>query len=73
MNTTAASRWRALELYRSLRFIEEVLLSNAYEFINLSLGPALPVEDDVEFIPLPDVPSTPEPAPAVKPEPTHPV
>ena len=35
---------------------------------------ALPTEDDVEFIPLPDVPSTPEPAPAaVKPEPTHPV
>ncbi|MDP2117083.1 MAG: pirin-like C-terminal cupin domain-containing protein, partial [Brevundimonas sp.] len=34
----------------------------------------LPTEDDVEFIPLPDVPSTPEPAPAgVKPEPTHPV
>lgn len=35
-----------LELYRSLRFVEEVLLSGAYEFINLSLGPALPVEDD---------------------------
>lgn len=35
-----------LELYRSLRFVEEVLLSNAYEFINSSLGPALPVEDD---------------------------
>ena len=35
---------------------------------------ALPVEDDVEFIPLPDVPATPEPAPAgAKPEPTHPV
>ena len=35
---------------------------------------ALPAGDDVEFIPLPDVPSTPEPAPAsVKPEPTHPV
>lgn len=34
----------------------------------------LPTEDDLEFIPLPDVPSTPEPAPAeVKPEPTHPV
>ncbi|MDQ8028130.1 MAG: pirin family protein [Brevundimonas sp.] len=32
---------------------------------------ALPSEDDLEFIPLPDVPSTPEPAP--KPEPTHPV
>jgi hypothetical protein len=35
---------------------------------------ALPAEDDLEFIPLPDVPATPEPAPAaVKPEPTHPV
>ena len=31
----------------------------------------LPDEDSLEFIPLPDVPSTPEPAP--KPEPTHPV
>lgn len=35
-----------LELYRTLRFVEETLLSGAYEFINLSLGPALPVEDD---------------------------
>ena len=34
---------------------------------------SLPTEDDVEFIPLPDVPSTPEPAPTAKPEPTHPV
>jgi len=33
---------------------------------------ALPAEDDLEFIPLPDTPSTPEPAPT-KPEPTHPV
>lgn len=33
---------------------------------------SLPTEDDLEFIPLPDVPSTPEPAPD-KPEPTHPV
>lgn len=40
----------------------------------------LPHEDDLEFIPLPDVPSTPEPAPTpaaaeagVKIEPTHPV
>lgn len=34
----------------------------------------LPADDDHEFIPLPDVPSTPEPAPApIKPEPTHPV
>ena len=31
----------------------------------------LPTEDDLEFIPLPDVPSTPEPAP--KPDQTHPV
>ena len=35
---------------------------------------ALPSEDDLEFIPLPDVPSTPEPAPeAVRPGPTDPV
>lgn len=35
---------------------------------------ALPKDDDEEFIPLPDVPSTPEPPPEpVKPEPTHPV
>ena len=35
---------------------------------------ALPTEDDLEFIPLPDVPSTPEPAPAaVAPKPTDPV
>ena len=41
---------------------------------------SLPTEDDLEFIPLPDVPSTPEPAPTpaaaeagVKVEPTHPV
>lgn len=35
---------------------------------------ALPVGDDEEFIPLPDVPSTPEPAPApVEPKPTDPV
>lgn len=35
---------------------------------------SLPHEDDLEFIPLPDVPATPEPAPRpVKPEPTHPV
>ncbi|MBX9575067.1 MAG: pirin family protein [Caulobacteraceae bacterium] len=33
----------------------------------------LPSEDDHEFIPLPDVPSTPEPAPEVKPDQTHPV
>jgi hypothetical protein len=34
-----------LELYRTLGFVEQVLLSRAYEFINLSLGPDLPVED----------------------------
>lgn len=34
-----------LELYRTLGFIEEVLLSRHYEFINLSLGPDLPIED----------------------------
>lgn len=34
-----------LELYRTLGHIEEVLLSKRYEFINLSLGPDLPIED----------------------------
>lgn len=34
-----------LELYRTLGFIEETLLAGQYEFINLSLGPDLPVED----------------------------
>lgn len=34
-----------LELYRTLGMIEEVLLSRQYDFINLSLGPDLPVED----------------------------
>ncbi len=35
---------------------------------------ALPKDDDQEFIPLPDVPATPEPAPEpVKPDPTDPV
>lgn len=33
------------ELYRTLGHVEEVLLSRNYDFINLSLGPALPVED----------------------------
>lgn len=33
------------ELYRTLAHVEEVLLSRNYDFINLSLGPALPVED----------------------------
>jgi hypothetical protein len=35
-----------LELYRTLGLIEQVLLSRQYEFINLSLGPALSVEDN---------------------------
>ncbi|GAB2503135.1 hypothetical protein GCM10027084_16970 [Pseudoxanthomonas sangjuensis] len=35
-----------LELYRTLGLIEEVLLSRSYEFINLSLGPDLPIVDD---------------------------
>lgn len=34
-----------LELYRTLGFVEEVLLSRQYQFINLSLGPDLPIED----------------------------
>lgn len=34
-----------LELYRTLGLIEQVLLSRQYEFINLSLGPDLPIED----------------------------
>jgi hypothetical protein len=34
-----------LELYRTLGFVEEVLLSRQYQFINLSLGPDLPVDD----------------------------
>lgn len=34
-----------LELYRTLGHIEEVLLTGQYQFINLSLGPELPMED----------------------------
>jgi hypothetical protein len=34
-----------LELYRTLGKIEEVLLSRQYEFLNLSLGPDLEIED----------------------------
>jgi Subtilase family len=34
-----------LELYRTLGFVEQVLLSRSYDFINLSLGPDLPIED----------------------------
>lgn len=33
------------ELYRTLGHIEEVLLSRQYQFVNLSLGPDLPIED----------------------------
>jgi len=33
------------ELYRTLGHIETVLLSRQYQFINLSLGPDLPIED----------------------------
>lgn len=35
-----------LELYQTLGFIEEILESGHYEYINLSLGPDLPIEDD---------------------------
>lgn len=35
----------SLEMYRTLGFVEQVLLSRQYEFINLSLGPDLPIED----------------------------
>lgn len=34
-----------LELYRTLGHIEEVLLTGQYQFVNLSLGPELPMED----------------------------
>lgn len=34
-----------LELYRTLGFVEQVLLSRQYQFVNLSLGPDLPIED----------------------------
>lgn len=36
----------AYELFTVLGYIQEVLLSGIYSYINLSLGPALPVEDD---------------------------
>ncbi|MGF1878213.1 S8 family peptidase [Photobacterium frigidiphilum] len=35
-----------LELYRTLTHIEDILLSRQYEFINISLGPNLPIDDD---------------------------
>jgi hypothetical protein len=34
-----------LELYRTLGHIEQVLLARQYEFLNLSLGPDLPIDD----------------------------
>ncbi|RAW97472.1 MULTISPECIES: S8 family peptidase [unclassified Photorhabdus] len=34
------------ELYRTLGHIEDILLSRQYEFINLSLGPDLAIDDD---------------------------
>lgn len=34
-----------LLLYRTLGFVEQVLLSRQYQFVNLSLGPNLPIED----------------------------
>lgn len=40
-----ASTEHPLELYRTLGLVEQVLLSRQYEFINLSLGPDLPIED----------------------------
>lgn len=40
-----ASQEDQLQLYRTLGMIETVLLSRQYEFINLSLGPDLPIED----------------------------
>ncbi len=35
-----------LELYEVLDRIESVLLANFYDFVNLSIGPRLPIEDD---------------------------
>lgn len=35
-----------LQLYRMLQHIQVVLLSNQYDFINLSSGPDLPIEDN---------------------------
>ncbi|GKS05119.1 S8 family peptidase [Pseudomonas syringae pv. theae] len=41
-----ASLENPLELYRTLGHVEEVLLSRQYEFINLSIGPDVAIEDD---------------------------
>lgn len=35
-----------LELYRTLTHIEDVLISRQYDFINISLGPELSIDDD---------------------------
>jgi hypothetical protein len=35
-----------LELYRTLTHIEDILISRQYEFLNISLGPDLPIDDD---------------------------
>lgn len=35
-----------LELYRTLANIEDILISRQYEFLNISLGPNLPIDDD---------------------------
>lgn len=43
---SSTSNEDSFELYRTLGYIEEILLTRSYEFINLSLGPALPIEDD---------------------------
>lgn len=34
------------ELYRALQHVEDILLSGSYNFVNLSLGPDLPISDD---------------------------
>lgn len=43
---TETDKDNPLELYRTLLHIEEVLLSRQYQFVNLSLGPDLPCEDN---------------------------
>lgn len=34
------------ELYRTLGHVEEVLLTRSFDYVNLSLGPVLPIDDD---------------------------
>jgi hypothetical protein len=41
-----ASKEDPLELYRTLGHIQAVLLSNQYDFLNLSVGPDIPIEDN---------------------------